>query len=76
VEALRALQVVHRSANKARTQALNQMHALIVTAPEPVRGQLRNLRRRQQLATCAGYPPGDSDDVVAITKLASGNPDR
>jgi transposase len=70
VEALRALQVVHRSANKARTQALNQMHALIVTAAEPVRGQLRDLHRRQLMATCAGYRPGDRDDVVAITKLA------
>ena len=34
-KALRALQIVHRSAIKARTQALNQLHALIVTAPEP-----------------------------------------
>ena len=70
VEALRALQIVHRSAHKARTQALNQIHALIVTAPEPVRGQLRVLPRRQLLATCAGYRAADRDDLLAVTKLA------
>ena len=70
VEALRALQIVHRSAHKARTQALNQLHALIITAPEPVRSQLRVLPRRQLLATCAGYRPADRNDLLAITKLA------
>jgi transposase len=69
VEALRTLQTVHRSAHKARTQALNQLHALIVTAPEPLRGQLRRLRTRQLLAACAGYRP-DGDELTAITKLA------
>jgi transposase len=69
VEALRALQTVHRSAHKARTQALNQLHALLVTAPESIRGQLRHLRIGQLLATCAGYRPV-GDDLTAITKLA------
>ena len=70
VEGLRALQIVHRSAHKARTQTLNQLHALIVTAPEPIRGQLRGLGRPQMLSTCQGYRPGDRDDVASITKLA------
>jgi len=70
VEALRALQVVHRSAIKARTQALNQLHALIVTAPEPLRTQLRGLSRTDRLAVCTGYRPAERDDLVAITKLA------
>ena len=34
VEALRALRMAQRSARKARTQALNQLHALVLTAPE------------------------------------------
>jgi transposase len=34
VEALRALKMVHRSAHKARTQALNQIRDLITTAPD------------------------------------------
>jgi len=70
VEGLRALQIVHRSAHKARTQTLNQLHALIVTAPEPIRGQLRGLGRPQMLTTCQGYRPGDRDDLASITKLA------
>src|SRR4051794_26157691 len=70
VEALRALQVVHRSAIKARTQALNQLDALIVTAPDPLRAQLRGLSRADRLAVCAGYRPAERDDLVAITKLA------
>jgi transposase len=61
---------VHRSATKARTQALNQLHALIVTAPEPLRGQLRALPRRDLLTTCASYRPADREDLVAVTKLA------
>ena len=70
VEALRALQIVHRSAIKSRTQALNQLHALVVTAPEPIRGQLRGLRRRQLLATCQSYRPGTGDDLITVTKFA------
>jgi transposase len=70
VEGLRALQIVHRSAHKARTQALNQLHALIVTAPEPIRGQLRGLSRAQMLSICQGYRPGDRDDVASVLKLA------
>jgi transposase len=70
VEALRALQIVHRSARKSRTQALNQLHALVVTAPEPIRAQLRGLRRPQLLATCQAYRPGTGDDLVSVTKYA------
>jgi transposase len=70
VEGLRALQIVHRSAHKARTQTLNQLHALIVTAPEPIRGQLRGLSRAQMLTTCQGYRPGDRDDLASVIKLA------
>jgi hypothetical protein len=69
VEALRALKIVHRSANKSRTQALNQMRDLIVTAPDELRCELRGLRRRQRLAVCAAFRPGDRDDLLAITKL-------
>ena len=52
VEATRMLRVVRRSAVKARTQAANQIHALVVTAPEQVKHQLRDLPTR------TGVPPG------------------
>ena len=41
VEMIRALQVVRRSAQKARSQAANQLRALLVTAPAELREQLR-----------------------------------
>ena len=43
VEAIRMLQVARRSAVKARTQAINQLHALVVTAPDQVKHQLGGL---------------------------------
>ena len=41
VECLRMLLVARRSATKARTQAANQIHSLVVTAPEQVKHQLK-----------------------------------
>jgi transposase len=70
VEALRALKVVHRSAHKARTQALNQIRDLITTAPEELRVDLRDLKRRVLLTTCAAFRLADRDDLVSVTKLA------
>jgi transposase len=70
VEALRALKIVHRSAHKARTQALNQIRDLVCTAPDELRAELRTLRRRELLATCAGFRPGERDYLTAITKHA------
>ena len=43
VEAIRMLSVARRSAVKARTQAINQLHALVVTAPDQVKHQLERL---------------------------------
>jgi len=43
VEALRTLKMLQRSATKARTQALNQLRALLVTAPDELRARLREL---------------------------------
>jgi transposase len=71
VEALRTLQAVQRSANKARTQALNQIHQLLITAPEELRARLRPLTRTDLLATCAGFRIATEDDSLqAMTRLA------
>jgi transposase len=43
VEMIRALRVARSTANRARTQAINALHALVVTAPEELRGDLRGL---------------------------------
>lgn len=70
VEALRTLKVLQRSASKARTQALNQLRALLVTAPDELRGRLRDLTRRELIKTCAGFRIGaDDDSLPAVTRF-------
>jgi transposase len=71
VEALRALKVVQRSGNKARTQAMNQLRALVATAPAELRERLRHLNGRQLVATCATFRARDDDDSLpAIVRLS------
>src|SRR5690606_5353661 len=43
VEAIRILRLERKSAIQARTQAANQLHAIVSTAPEPLRTELREL---------------------------------
>ena len=62
VEALRALKVLQRSATNARTQAINQLRSLLVTAPDELRARLRDLPQRDLLATCAGFRVAADDD--------------
>jgi transposase len=71
VEALRALKVLQRSVNKARIQAGNQLHNLIVTAPDDLRAQLRGLPQSQLLKTCAAFRiAADDDSLAGITRFA------
>jgi transposase len=53
VEAIRALRVTRRGAVKARTAALNQMHCLIASAPEPLRAELHHLTGPALVDRCA-----------------------
>jgi transposase len=70
-EMVRTLHVVRRSALKARTQAANQLRALLLTAPEELRAQLRGLSTAKLVATAACFRPGCfPDDVRSATKLA------
>ena len=71
MEMLRTLRVARQSAVKARTQAANQLHALVVTAPEPLRTRLRRLTVLQLVATAAAFRPTSSlTTPTAATKLA------
>ena len=70
VEAIRMLTVARRSATKARTQAINQLHALIVTAPDQVRHQLGGLAPKARVKTCAGFRPGTADTTIRYAKAA------
>ena len=70
VEGIRMLRLVIRSAHKARTQAVNQLHNFVVTAPDELRERLRGLPTRELVPTCAGLRPGDGEDLIALAKLA------
>ena len=70
VEMIRALRVARRSAMKARTQAMNQLHGLVVRAPDELRATLRPLKPLQLVATTAALRPGELNTVIAATKLA------
>jgi transposase len=70
-ESLRALRVARRSAVKARTQAANQLHALLSTAPEGLREGLRKLPTKHLAAKVARFRcAADPVDPAAATKFA------
>jgi transposase len=53
VEAMRAVSMARRSAVKAKTQAINQLRALLVTAPASIRATLWKGKPEQCVARCA-----------------------
>jgi transposase len=57
VECIRILRVARVSAVKARTQAANQLHALVVTAPDSLREELHGLKLHQLVAKAAKSRP-------------------
>ena len=69
---VRALRVARRSAVAARAQAQTQMKSLIVTAPDPLRSQLRELGVRQLVAHCAARRPdrGAAAESTTATLIA------
>lgn len=66
---MRVLRVARTSARKARTQALNQMRSLISTAPDDLRGELRDLNVYRLLERCSVYRPGTGRDPRTLTKV-------
>ncbi len=70
VEAIRMLSVARRSATKARTQAINQLHALVVTAPDQVKHQLGGLPAKARVKACAGFRPRTATITVTYAKKA------
>jgi len=71
MEMVRTLRVARQSAIKARTQAANELHALVVTAPEAMRAQLRRLKVPQLVAMAAAFrPSAELTTPTAANKLA------
>ena len=67
---IRILKVAKDSAMKGRTQATNQMMALVLTAPAELRQALDGLSASKLARRCAGFRPGDVVTAAAAAKLA------
>jgi transposase len=74
VEAVRVLEVVHHSATKDRTRAINQFHALVITAPDQLRDRFRGQSLAKQLSRARRLAEhGDITETavrVALRELA------
>ncbi|MGB8436583.1 MAG: IS110 family transposase [Burkholderiales bacterium] len=67
-EALRTLSVARRSAVKAKTQAVNQLRALLVSAPSFIRDVVLKVKPEDCVAACAALPHDDVNPVLASLK--------
>ena len=70
VEMIRMLKRAKDSAVKARTQALNQMKALVVTAPAQLREHLTGLTTAALVTRCKSFRPGRLEGPTAAAKYA------
>lgn len=68
VEMVRMLKMAKDSGVKARTQALNQIKALLVTAPAELRETLDGLPVGKLLDRCAALRPGELSSPTAVAK--------
>jgi transposase len=64
IEGLRALRTARRSAVKARTAAANQIHQLLITAPDPIRDKFRGLSGKTLVKTLAQCRPAPFNPVT------------
>ncbi|MFD4861910.1 IS110 family RNA-guided transposase [Streptomyces atratus] len=71
VEAVRVLRVARRSAVKARTQAMNQIRGLLVSAPAMLRERTTGMDRAALIRALARLWPGDDlSRPLAATRAA------
>lgn len=63
-EALRMLNVARRSAVKGKTQAVNQLRALLVSAPQSIREAALKKKPEQCIAACMELDCGDEKNPV------------
>jgi transposase len=71
VEMIRTLRLARRSAMKARTQAANQLHALVVTAPDDLRTRLRALSLAELVRQAAALRPLRGGALPATPEAAT-----
>ena len=68
-EDLRLLLLERRGAIRARTAALNQLQAVVVTAPERLRARFRGRSGHQLASAAAGLRPGEGENAVVGSVL-------
>jgi transposase len=67
-EMVRMLKMAKDSAVKTRTQALNQIKAILVTAPAQLREALAGLAVGKLLERCASFEPGELTTPTAVAQ--------
>lgn len=68
-EAMRTISVARRSAVKAKTQAINHLRAILVSAPQEVRERLLKAKADQCVAVCARIRQlGETPFLETLTK--------
>jgi transposase len=72
VEMIRCVRVARSTAMRARTQTINALKGLLVTAPVELREQLRGLSPARLVHAAAGLEPGAISSPLAATMLALG----
>ncbi len=78
VEVIRMLRIARNTAVKSRTQAMNAIHSIIVTAPDALRDELLGLSKRRLVRRCQHleshadlvHRHGEPDAVLAGTTTA------
>jgi len=70
VEMIRSLRVARQTAMRARTQTINALKALLVTAPTGLREQLRGLSASRLVRAAAELEPGKITSPLAAAMLA------
>jgi transposase len=65
VEVIRALRVARASAVKARTQAFNNIFAVMISAPSPLRDELVALTKRTLVNRCLRLRP-ETDELLSL----------
>ena len=69
-EALRTLNLVRRSAVKAKTQSINQIRALLVSAPQAIRDVVYKADAAKCVAACAALPRNIISAALASLQTA------
>ena len=68
VEIIRMMRLQRRSAIKAKSQAANQIHAVVSTAPEELRAALRDLSLKALIALASQFKVPAPTDVHSASK--------